>query len=227
MCLPMCAVCPLPRKSLLWELAPSVSLNYPCSLLIGLVQLHVCQLRPLSLRAANPCNKSNSYAVAAHLVTSGSQNVLETWLGSKLSLSSNFWHRRPICSVWSKCASKKFTLLSLSLLELSCLGGRRILLQYKCLSCHYGACKGSAHSGEHTHTHKHTHTKRTHPHTHTHTKQTHQAHTHACAGAPSGLLTASYFARRGYNVEVFERRPHPALRAKPAGPDHPVVLSSR
>ncbi|KAF5828115.1 hypothetical protein DUNSADRAFT_18185 [Dunaliella salina] len=44
---------------------------------------------------------------------------------------------------------------------------------------------------------------------------------------PIGLLSASYFARRGYNVDVFERRPHPALRTANPAPDHPVVLSSR
>lgn len=44
----------------------------------------------------------------------------------------------------------------------------------------------------------------------------------------SGLLTASYFARRGYNVDVFERQPHPAVQgAQECGPDHPIVLSSR
>jgi len=179
MCLPMCAVCPLPRKSLLWELAPSVSLNYPCSLLIGLVQLHVCQLRPLSLRAANPCNKSNSYAVAAHLVTSGSQNVLETWLGSKLSLSSNFWHRRPICSVWSKCASKN-------------LHYSHFLSSSSAVWVAGGYCYNTSvfpvtmelaraqHTQESTHTHTQTHTHQAHTPTHTHTHQANTPSTHAC-----------------------------------------------
>ena len=46
---------------------------------------------------------------------------------------------------------------------------------------------------------------------------------------PTGLLTAMYLARRGYNVEVHEQDPAPgvACLSSPAGHNYPMVLSSR
>ena len=44
---------------------------------------------------------------------------------------------------------------------------------------------------------------------------------------PSGLLSALYLARRGYNVEVHERGPAPGVTGCPRPHNHAIILSSR
>ncbi len=46
---------------------------------------------------------------------------------------------------------------------------------------------------------------------------------------PSGLLTAIYLARRGYNVEVHEKQSASAVQASPRERqfNYPIILSSR
>ncbi|KAJ9515493.1 hypothetical protein QJQ45_016484 [Haematococcus lacustris] len=46
-------------------------------------------------------------------------------------------------------------------------------------------------------------------------------------GGVTGLMAAMYMARRGYQVDIYERKPHPAARPAGSELDYPILLSSR
>ncbi|GFH19249.1 uncharacterized protein HaLaN_16167, partial [Haematococcus lacustris] len=45
-------------------------------------------------------------------------------------------------------------------------------------------------------------------------------------GGVTGLMAAMYMARRGYQVDIYERKPHPAARPAGSELDYPILLSS-